>query len=336
MTQSDSWRQSTRAEIKQYYTDIFPEKVSELPAWITPNGPKQYALAFREDHPARMKTDDGEEKIVGLNFVRRSTRSDYDDGDTVFIEDWDTILSFFQRPAARDPFAIATNRAKGLIHPDNSDVTKPEPAEPAPAAAYYALDHWDQYWRLAFDIDAKDVAKQQIATGNQTYEDVSDEQVENAGFIDTPPQPHTLSPEQATGVSEGSGSVIAYPYRYSDIRRSLQYAFELKEWLLDTVGFEEARVFYTGQGAHVYVHSDDPYYKYTHQSRRYIATYIKERLNIPVDAQVTWDKQRVMRLPLSLHTDVNRVVTEIQSPDFDFKTKALPETVTQSMEGDQQ
>lgn len=322
MSQSDQWRQSTHSEIQRYYEEEFPDRIADLPDWITPNGPKQYAVAFRQKYPAQYGDRD---EVPDKDFIRRDTR-DSEHGQT-FIDDWDDVLEFLQRPAARDPMAIGTNRSLGLLHPDRDEVEQPEPA---PAAAYYALDNWDQFWVLAFDIDAKDVAKQAIATGNQTFDEVTDEQLENSGFLEEPPTRNMLPPASATGHENGKGSTAHYKYRFEDIQTSLHLAFDLKEWLVDTVGFDDVRVFYSGQGAHIYALKDDPYYKFTHQTRRFLATYIREKLHIPIDQQVTWDRQRVMRLPYSLHTDVNRVVTEVESPDFDFRNDAIPETITDS------
>jgi hypothetical protein len=317
MSQSTLWRQSTKREIQQYYNEEFEPYIDRFPDWITPNGPKQYALAFRENHPTKHPKRDPPDR----DFVRRHTRNKYPPNQ-VFIHDWDKILDFLRHPASKDPMTIDTGN-KGLVHPDTAN--KPDPA---PAAAYYALDNWDRFWVLAFDIDAKDVAKQAIAGDDQTFEDVTDEQVENSGIINMPPEPHFLPPEDSTGTANGDGNVAQYKYRFEDIERTLELAFDLKEWLVDKVEFPEVRVFYSGQGAHIYALEDDPKYKFTYQTRRFLTTYIHERLNIPVDDAVTWDRNRVMRLPYSLHTDVSRVVTEIESPDFDFRNDTQPAFLT--------
>ena len=317
MSNPNPWRQSTRTEIQEYYNSEFQQYLAQLPDWITPNAPKQYALAFRERYPAIHPKRDPPDK----DFIRRDTRQSVNNS---YIHDWDEIVDFVQHPAANDPMRL-TLGSMGLADP--ADVSQ---IEPTPSAVYYGLDNWERYWVLAFDIDAKDVAKESIATSDQTFEDVTDEQVERSGIINQPPEPHFLPPQDATGTSEGNGSVAQYKYRYEDIERSLEYAFELKEWLADTVGFPEVKVYYSGQGAHIYALEDDPYYKFTYQTRRFLTTYIHERLQIPVDDAVTWDDQRVMRLPGSLHTDVSRVVTEIQTPKFDFRNEAIPEFLTEN------
>lgn len=319
MTPTKNWRQSTRSEIQDYYNQEFPTRISDLPDWITPNNPKQYALAFRERYPARSRRDNTD-FAPPKDFIRRSTRND-DYPDTKYIEDWDALLDFFQNPAANDPMALGTGRSLGLVEPDHDYVSQPSPV---PEAAYYALDNWEQFWVLAFDIDAKDVAKQSVATGGQTYEEVNEETVRNAGIIDDPPTPHTLPGDEYIGTPDAPDHTQEYHYRFQDIEQALNQAFDLKNWLENTVEFDDVRVFYSGQGAHIYAFKDDPYYKFTHQTRRFFTTYIKEKLHIPIDRAITWDRNRVMRVPYSLHTDVNRVVTEITTPDFDFKNNALP------------
>lgn len=314
MSHRSDWRQSTHDEIGRYYESEFPSQIPTLPQWISPNAPKQYALSFRQGHPVQITN--APEK----NFIRRDTRES-NNPDKTFIDTWSDVVDFVQQPATYDPLRLGTNDRRGLIPPteNNGPEVKPEPE-----AVYYALDNWEQFWVLAFDIDAKDVAKERISSESTSYQDVSDETVEDAGIIQQPPTPDTISPIDATGFPDGQGSMTTYPYLFSDIETSLEYAFKLREWLLDTVGFETVRVFYSGQGAHIYAFKDDPYYKLTHQSRRFLVTYVREQLKIPIDEAVTWDNNRVMRLPGSLHTGVNRVVTEIQSPEFDFRTDALP------------
>lgn len=318
MSEGVKWRQSSRGEIAEYYSTEFPTLVDELPYWITPNGPRQYALAFRNTYPAQY--GEGNE-VPPKNFIRRSTRDD--DNTRKNIDDWDDLIAFFQHPAAKDPLSLQTNGVKGLLNPDDERVSQPEVV---PEAVYYSLDHWEHFWVLAFDIDAKDVAKQSIAEGEQSYSDVSKEQVVNAGIISEPPVAHTLPPQSVTGDPTEESRTQEYAYRFEDIEKTLHYAFELQKWLQNTVEFDDVRVFYSGQGAHIYAFDDDPYYQFTHQSRRFLTTYIRERLRIPIDQAVTWDRQRVMRLPGSLHTSVNRVVTEIHSPDFDFKNNAIADT----------
>lgn len=319
MEESTEWRQSTHSEIKYYYNEIFPHKITELPWWVTPNGPEQYALSFRKKYPACR----GGDEVPPKNFIRRDTRSS-DNPNRIFISDWNEIVDFIQHPAKNDPMGIATNRSSGLLHPENDTVNT---NEPAPEAVYYALDNWDEFWVLAFDIDAKDIAKQEIATDQQSFNDITTDAIETTDIITTPPTTHNLSPENATSDANGNGTIQEYPYTFDHIEKTIKHAFKLKDWLENTVNFTEVRIFYSGQGTHVYAFKDDPLYKFTKQTRSFLVTYIQEKLKIPVDGAVTWDQSRVMRLPYSLHTGVNRVMTEITTPNFDFKTQPLVENV---------
>lgn len=300
-----TWRQSTNKEIRDFYETEFREYIDKIPWWIQPHTVKQFAVALNGDHPSI--SDARPDK----NFLRRDTRAN--DGERVFIDDWEQVVSFFEQPATSDPMAIGTERSKGLKKPTSENGL----SEPVTKASYYGLDNWEQFWVLAFDIDAKDVYKNVISDEDTSYDDVSKETVRETGVVDKEPVPSAIE-------VNGEEQVTEYLYRYEDIRNALNYAFNLKEWLMDTVGFDEVRVYYSGQGAHVYAFKDDPYYKFTHQTRRFLTVYIKDKLNIPIDDAVTWDSNRVMRLPCSLHSDVNRVVTEIESPDFDFRNDAVP------------
>jgi len=67
-----------------------------------------------------------------------------------------------------------------------------------------------------------------------------------------------------------------------------------------------------------------PEYRYSEVPRRHIATALEEMRDIPIDTPVTTDESRVIRLPYSLHAGVSRVVTPIESPDFDYRTDAVP------------
>jgi DNA primase catalytic subunit len=67
-----------------------------------------------------------------------------------------------------------------------------------------------------------------------------------------------------------------------------------------------------------------PEYRYSEVPRRHIATILEEKEGIPIDTPVTTDESRVIRLPYSLHAGVSRVVTPIESPDFDYRSDAVP------------
>lgn len=280
-----TWRPATRDEIRSYYYDEFPDTIGNIPHWITPQDPNEFAIAFRERFPT-----DGDENAdyPSKDFIRRNTKpSKY----TNTFPDMESLIKFIQSPGDNDPLRSQENGSPWLVDPTLIDQDRP-----VSSAVYYGLDNHSHFWVLAFDIDAKDVARQSVATGDDSYEDVADETVVNAGIIDQPPTP------------KGEHS---YQYTFEHVNRALKYGFELGDWLSDTVGFSEVRVFYSGQGVHVYALDTRPYYKYTMQSRRVMTEYIKETLGIPVDDNVTWDERRVIRLPTSLHADVSRIMTEI-------------------------
>jgi DNA primase catalytic subunit len=308
MSSMPSWRPSTREEIQRYYREEFPEKIDQLPDWLTPSGPMEYAVAFRNRFQAIKEDADD---IPPKNFVRRSTRSK--NTGYRFIDSWDQLLRFFQDPAANDPMRLGTG-TDGLADPETVSEQRP-----VSKAVYYSLNTHDRFWLLAFDIDAKDVAKQRIASKEERYTEVSDSAVKESAVHSDEPSPTVTAP------SDGEeGEVHSYAYRFEDIGESLKQAFELKQWLQATVGFTEVRVFYSGQGAHIYAFDDDPYYRLTLQSRKYLTKYIQERLRIPIDEQITWDRRRVMRVPYSLHSGVSRVVTEVDTPDFDYRNDPIP------------
>jgi len=172
---------------------------------------------------------------------------------------------------------------------------------------YYSVDFHDRNWALAIDIDAKDTALSS-AEGHIDSTGLTDQGIrEKAGIIQAPP----------TGRK----------YRFEDIEQTLEYGFRVEEFLRDTLGSEETTVVYSGQGCHIYLHEDAPEYRYDTRNRRFLADHLENKLNIPIDRQVTTDSERVMRLPYSLHAGVSRIVTPIESPDFDFKTEPVPDCI---------
>lgn len=242
-------------------------------------------------------------------FVRRNTRKE--NGDHRF-SNWQDLLEFIRYPAYNDP-----NRPDGsryLVDPETVNDTTP-----CPEALYYALDNYEYFWILAFDIDAKDVALERVSGEVDVTHDEATTIFKQAGVYEAAPKPAQSPDQQKTE---------KYPYTFEDIQQSLRYAFELKEWLTDVVGFPDVRVFYTGQGAHIYARGGGARLDLTQQSRRFLATYASQSLGIPIDEQVTSDPSRVMRMPHSLHSDVCRRVIEVQSPETDFISKARPEIIS--------
>lgn len=291
-----TWRQATREEIYTYYSEEFPSYLSDLPDFITETGPKQYAIAFRERHPVR-KPD-----IPPKNFIRRNTWDTDRAGEQTKpkFRNIDNLLEFIQDPGRNDPLARSQY---ALADPDL--LAKPDPR---PEAVYYALDHWERPWVLLVDIDAKTIAKERAA---ETFSEDTKEQVEHPKL-------------NAAGIIEAEPA--GYPYAFEDIRRAIEYGFEVRDIFEDDFDASETMVVYSGQGVHVYLLDTDRYHRYDEKSREVLNDLLLEKYGIPIDPVVTADKSRVARLPYSLHADVCSIVQPIESPHFDFRS-AVPEVI---------
>ena len=299
------WRESTRSEIKQYYRTEFPSYLGGLPEHVTPDGPKEYALAFRESYPTT------NENSRGRDFIRRETRRTNRDDEpiaTVF-EEWPDILEFIRNPADADPLRDRDNGAPGLADPEAKDVERP-----VPAAVYYATDQWERNWVLPVDIDAKDVAYERAQREGTPRDGESQEEfIKRVGIIDEAPE--------------------GFKYAFEDIEQALVYGFAVKDIFEDTLNAEQTQVVYSGQGCHVYLLDDDKEHRYDERAREVLIEFLEHDYELPIDSVVTADEARVMRLPYSLHADVSRVVTPIESPDFDFRRAAIPETLSEPASG---
>lgn len=288
-----TWREATRDEIHQFYTQEFPNWIDELPSFISSDGPKEYAIAFRDSHPIK------KDEAPAREFIRRGTRDEYDSrrrGKN--FESFDHIVNFIQRPARHDPFE---NSDYALVDPDLLD--KPDPL---PAGVYYSLDHWERSWIILVDIDAKDIALERGRRLVSDDSELSDEEIRSkAGILDAAPE--------------------GYPYAFEDIEQALEYGFTVRDIFEDDFAAEETMVVYSGQGCHVYLLDDDRDHQYDTKSREVLVDYLTKRREIPIDSVVTADRKRVARLPYTLHTDVSRVVQPIESPTFDFRRVPTPE-----------
>lgn len=294
------WRESTPDEINHFYREEFPNYLSRLPDHITADGPYQYAVSLRNKYPLH-------DSPIDTDFVRRNTKKELNDGDygdPVFTDNtgmpsMDAVLDFIQAPATNDPHRSYKSDA-ALVDPADENLT-----EPIPEAVYYRLMNHDYGWVLMFDIDAKDIAAHrhqhnfEEGTGRDTI-------LEESGVYDETPE--------------------GFPYSFDDIEQCLRYAFELREWVADALDMHQTLPVYSGQGAHLYV-LDDAARQYTRQTREGIKNMIREGVDmgIPIDPVVTQTPDRLARMPYSLHTDVSRVCMPISSPDFDFRTEAVPE-----------
>ncbi|MDS0243614.1 MULTISPECIES: DNA primase [unclassified Haloferax] len=291
-----SWRHATREEIYRYYTEEFPSYVDELPSFITAKGPKQYALAFREPHPVRK---DG---VPDKDFIRRDTWQTNASGDrtSAAFHDFDDVLEFIRHPARNDPLGRSDF---ALADPDLLD--KPDPR---PDAVYYALDHWERPWVLLIDIDAKTIARERATRVVSDEDGLGDSEalLDSAGILEAEP--------------------AGYPYAFEDIDQAIEYGFEVRDIFEDDFTAEETMVVYSGQGVHVYLLDTDLAHRYDAKSREVLNDLLQDTYEIPIDPVVTADRRRVARLPYSLHTDVCRIVTPIESPNFDVQS-TIPEVL---------
>jgi len=283
-----TWKQATTDEIAQYYQTEFDEYFDQIPAFIRECQPKEIGVAFREAYPVKGDT------VPEKQFIRRGAFGE----DNSDFSQWTGnggIKQFIKSPPANDPIS-GHHR---LVSPDFADVPS------VPEAVYYAADFHDRNWVLVVDIDAKDVALEYAKeTVNSNAEDADESLKQRAGVIDEPPE--------------------GFPYRFEDLDQALEYGFEVKEYFEESLDTDATQVVYSGQGCHVYMYDPAPEYRYSEVPRRHVATILEEKKDIPIDTPVTTDESRVIRLPYSLHAGVSRVVTPIDSPDFDYRTEAVP------------
>lgn len=292
-----TWESSDPADIRSYYIDEFPEYREKLPNYIGPHTPTEYAIAFRDEHPV---SGSG---MPDRDFIRRSTWATDEDGSLqhkhfpLFSE----LLNFIQYPARYDPLQRIDADAQ-LVDPAVPGID----SDPVSAAVYYSATLHEGPWQLFIDIDAKDVAAERAADayGEKATSLRDDDLRRKAGIVDEPP--------------------AGKHYAFQDIRQSLEYGFTVKGILETQFNASVVEVRYSGQGCHVVGLDADSAHQYDTKARTVIATLIEEEFGIPIDAEVTPDRSRVMRLPYSLHSEVSRIVTPISSPDFDFREEATP------------
>lgn len=287
-----TWRASTREEVRRYYREEFSVYQDDLPGFIGPGQPKEYALAFDEPYPT---VDAGERP-----FIRRATRPGSEPrnpGEAVF-DSFDDILEFIRHPAHNDPL----DGSGALADPALVDQDRP-----VPEAVYYAADMWRRNWLLWVDIDAKDVARERAIQDAPDAED----------------------PVTAAGI-ENQEPPYGYSYAFKDIQQAIEYGFEVEEFFTETLEGDDTMVVYSGQGCHVYLLDDDLDHQYDEDSREVINDVLTTDYQIPIDTVVTADKSRVARLPYSLHAGVSRIVTPIDSPQFDFQNEPMPQFLSEA------
>jgi len=296
-----SWRTASSEEIQQYYREEFPKHIATLPGHITPDGPKEFGIAFREAHPVR--GDD----IPPRDFIRRDSWCTTSEGERRYPEFTDTeeLLAFIQYPARNDPLE---GSPYALGDPD----VVPQ-GDPVPEGVYYSLDHWDRPWVLMIDIDGKDVAKKRAEQAVDDY-DTREDLLDQAGILSAAP--------------------AGYPYAFEDIDRALEYGFEVQSIFERDLAARDVQVVYSGQGAHVYMLDDDPMHRYDEKSREVLNDLLQRNYGVPIDPVVTADRSRFGRLLYSLHAEVCRVVQPVDSPEFDPRTDALPAFLEEERDSD--
>jgi DNA primase catalytic subunit len=291
------WRKATREEIQAYYADEFPKHAAQIPDWLGITDTDEIAVALSHKWPTIDKRH--ENGIAVRDFLRRST---YSSGSPIW-DSWSDLADFCINPVANDPLR---GEHLGVVPQDRvPDSDKLETNAPPVAEALYAqlLHHDGKKWLLAFDIDADDVAAQRLRTAD-------DDRPDNA----------ILSDSTVTDDPPRSTDNIEYAYTYDDIQQAIAYAHDLKHWVANNLGCSNAEVFYSGQGAHLYILDDEPCYHYHMQSRRALTEYITDKLGIPIDVAVTYTDKRVLRVPYSLHAGVSRLVTAAPDPEFPYRT----------------
>jgi hypothetical protein len=288
-----TWRQATRDELFAYYTEEFPEYLNDIPGFVTPTGPKEFGIAFREPYPVHAQG------APDRTFIRRQTREADDDGrsNRPVFPSWDVLVRFIQHPARYDPLR---GRPVGLADPDI--LANPEPyAE----AVYYAADHWDRPWILFVDIDAKDVARNRARTMGETDADeTEDELLANTGITSADPD--------------------GFPYAFEDVEAAIEHGFTVQTIFEEELCAAHTMVVYTGQGVHVYLLDTDAQHRYDARSREVVNDLLIEEFEIPIDPVVTADRRRMARLPFSLHAGVCRIVQPIETHRIDVRTQARP------------
>lgn len=287
------WRLSEREEIIEYYQTEFPKSLSRMPGYLTPEGPREYAISFGESNYYPTLSSHRSSR----NFIRRKTRGESDNG--VYFSSFEDLAEFFVSPAHHDPLR---EYGKGGYLADPATVDQQPPVS---RAVYYHVRDWNENWLLVFDIDAKDVARRAAREMLPGADSLSEEQLfEKSGIMDAPPSD--------------------YKYTFEHVEKAIKLGFEIESILTDCYEYSETQVVYSGQGCHVYGLDVDRPHKYDQEARQVILYHLVEQLEYPLDEVVTKDSNRVIRLPYSLHTDVSRIVTPIESPTFDPQKQAIP------------
>ena len=249
------WQPATSEKIKHFYENDFLRLIENNPSYLHPRNISEFGISLVNP----VTTTHGPRE-----FIRRKN---------IDIDSYEKLQKVCLDLMQNDP-------QKRILE------------DSYPKGIYFGLTDIQKYgWLLAFDIDAKNIAKKGLCSlhNGQTNGKLTSEQTKIV---------KSLPPED-------------YLYCFNCLYLSIQYAYQvrtiLKEW-----GFEEKniRIYYSGQGTHIHVDSPSSW-AYGTITREYIQKMLIEKYGIPLDPTVTCDTSRVLRYPGSLNAQVNRFVAEI-------------------------
>lgn len=256
-TIQSTWHPSSEKEIEYFYHYIFPEIADKNQEYLNPKNISEFGFA-----PVRpISTTRGTR-----DFLRRTNTSISN------ITELQEICLYIKE---KDPIKSILENVlfKGV---------------------YFKLNNIKNYgWLLAFDIDAKHIAKNGLCPFHSGYENSNDPEINKVQSL----QPY------------------GYSYCYNCLLLSIQYAFNLREILVDW-GFNESNIhiYYSGQGTHIHV-TDPISWNFGPATREYIKTTLIQKYQIPLDPTVTNDINRVLRYPGSLNASVTKPVSLITKKD---------------------
>lgn len=252
-TIKSTWNPSSEKEIKYFYQHIFPQIANKNPEYLNPKNISEFGFAPLRPISTNRGTRD---------FLRRTNTS---------ISNIKDLQAICLNIKEKDPIksVLENVQFKGI---------------------YFKLNNIKNHgWLLAFDIDAKNIAKSGLCPFHSGYENSTDSEI---SLI------QSLPPYQ-------------YLYCFNCLLLSIQYAFDLKNILIEW-GFNKnsIHILYSGQGTHIHV-TDPISWNLGTTSREYIKTTLIQKYQIPLDPTVTNDANRVLRYPGSLNASVTKPVSLI-------------------------
>lgn len=235
------------------------------------------------------------DEIPSKAFLRRHSRQTTRDGRVTSV-----VFEEWETLLEWIQAPASADPLRGVTDHALADPMVADAPRPVPEAVYYSVQHHDRPWVVLLDIDAKDIAANR------------DESAE------------AIKARDPTG----------YDYAFEDVDRAIEYGFDAERILQTRYDADDTQVYYTGQGVHVYLLDTDELHQYDRRSRAVLVDLFQEIHDIPVDGVVTSDPARFGRLPYTLHTDVSRIVTPLESTEFDPRTEAAPPSLESAPDAD--